>query len=214
MHLPRPRIPTRWQMKCRRSDAKRGRARGVDISSCRQRQRRGEDSRRVWEGGHSRQQCRRHARRITYCAHGGRRQDTGIEYQPQRRIPRHLRAFQPVHDQARTRRIINISSVIRLIGNAEQCNYTWRARRKRLALQSAARVASAALPSTPSRRASSETDMTAELKPELREGLAQLDSFWAVWHRRRRCWSGALYLASRSPYVTSKVLTVDGSMVM
>ena len=59
-----------------------------------------------------------------------------------------------------------------------------------------------------------ETDMTNELKPELREGVLKQIPL-GVFGQAEDIAGGALYLAAASGrYVTGQVLTIDGGMVM
>jgi 3-oxoacyl-[acyl-carrier protein] reductase len=125
------------------------------------------------------------------------------------------RAFSRAMIKARSGRIINISSVIGLIGNAGQCNYAASKAGLIGFTQSAAReLASRGITVNAIAPGFIETDMTAELKAELREGLLKqipLGSFGTGDDIA----AAALYLASPAArYVTGQVLTVDGGMVM
>ena len=115
----------------------------------------------------------------------------------------------------RSGRIINISSVIGLIGNAGQCNYSASKAGLIGFTQSTAReLASRGITVNAIAPGFIETDMTAELKPEMREALLKqipLNCFGSA--EDIAC--AALYLASPAArYVTGQVLTVDGGMVM
>ena len=115
----------------------------------------------------------------------------------------------------RSGRIINISSVIGLIGNAGQCNYSASKAGLIGFTQSTAReLASRGITANAIAPGFIETDMTAELKPEMREALLKqipLNCFGSA----EDIAGAALYLASPAArYITGQVLTVDGGMVM
>ena len=125
------------------------------------------------------------------------------------------RAFSRAMLKQRAGRIINVASVIGLMGNAGQCNYAASkggliAFTKSTAKEFGARgiTVNAIAPGF------TETDMTAELKPEMKEVILKqipLGSFGQA----EDIASAALYLAAASGrYVTGQVLVVDGGMVM
>jgi 3-oxoacyl-[acyl-carrier protein] reductase len=125
------------------------------------------------------------------------------------------KAFSRAMIKARTGRIINISSVIGLIGNAGQSNYAASKAGLIGFTQSCAReFAGRGITVNAIAPGFIETDMTAELNEALRAeilkkiplgSLGQADDIAAA----------ALYLAAASGrYVTGQVLTVDGGMVM
>jgi 3-oxoacyl-[acyl-carrier protein] reductase len=125
------------------------------------------------------------------------------------------KAFSRAMIKARTGRIINISSVIGLIGNAGQSNYAASKAGLIGFTQSCAReFAGRGITVNAIAPGFIETDMTAELNATLRGeilkkiplgSLGQSDDIAAA----------ALYLAAASGrYVTGQVLTVDGGMVM
>ena len=125
------------------------------------------------------------------------------------------KAFVRAFIKQRSGRIINISSVIGLIGNAGQCNYSASKAGLIGFTQSTAReLASRGITVNAIAPGFIETDMTAELKPEMREALLKqipLNCFGSA--EDIAC--AALYLASPAArYVTGQVLTVDGGMVM
>ncbi len=115
----------------------------------------------------------------------------------------------------RSGRIINVASVIGLIGNAGQCNYA----ASKAALigftKSAAReFASRGITVNALAPGFIETDMTSGLKQELRDELLKripLNCFG----QPDDIAGAALFLAGpASRYITGQVLTVDGGMVM
>ena len=125
------------------------------------------------------------------------------------------KAFVRAFIKQRSGRIINISSVIGLIGNAGQCNYSASKAGLIGFTQSSAReLASRGITVNAIAPGFIETDMTAELKPEMRDALLKqipLNCFGSA----EDIASAALYLASpEARYVTGQVLTVDGGMVM
>ena len=125
------------------------------------------------------------------------------------------KAFVRAFIKQRSGRIINISSVIGLIGNAGQCNYSASKAGLIGFTQSTAReLASRGITANAIAPGFIETDMTAELKPEMREALLKqipLNCFGSA----EDIAGAALYLASPAArYITGQVLTVDGGMVM
>jgi 3-oxoacyl-[acyl-carrier protein] reductase len=125
------------------------------------------------------------------------------------------KAFSRAMIKARTGRIINVSSVIGLIGNAGQCNYAASKAGLIGFTQSVAKeLASRGITVNAIAPGFIETDMTSELKPEMREAILKqipLGSFGSADDIA----GAALYLASPAArYVTGQILTVDGGMVM
>ncbi len=115
----------------------------------------------------------------------------------------------------RSGRIINISSVIGLMGNAGQCNYSAsKAALIGLTKSAAKEFASRGVTVNALAPGFIETDMTAALTPELREQLLQRIPLRSLGQPDDIA-EAALYLAGPGArYVTGQVLTVDGGMVM
>ena len=125
------------------------------------------------------------------------------------------KAFSRSMLKQRAGRIINIASVIGLIGNAGQCNYAASKAGLIGFTQSCAReLASRGITVNAIAPGFVETDLTAGLKEEARAALLKqipLGFLGAV----EDIAGAALYLASPAGrYVTGQVLTVDGGMVM
>jgi len=125
------------------------------------------------------------------------------------------KAFSRAMIKARTGRIINVSSVIGLIGNAGQCNYAASKAGLIGFTQSAAKeLASRGITVNAIAPGFIETDMTSDLKPEMRDAILKqipLGSFGSA----EDIAGAALFLAGPATrYVTGQVLTVDGGMVM
>ena len=115
----------------------------------------------------------------------------------------------------RSGRIVNISSVIGLIGNAGQCNYAAsKAGLIGLTQSTARELASRGITVNALAPGFIETDMTAALNEELRKEVLKkipLNSFG----QPEDIANAALFLAGPSArYITGQVLTVDGGMVM
>jgi 3-oxoacyl-[acyl-carrier protein] reductase len=112
-------------------------------------------------------------------------------------------------------RIINVSSVIGLIGNAGQCNYAASKAGLIGFTQSVAReLASRSITCNAIAPGFIETDMTAELSEEMRAELLKKIPLGTLGQTEDIA-GAALYLASPAArYITGQVLTVDGGMVM
>ena len=125
------------------------------------------------------------------------------------------KAFTPAFVKQRSGRVINVASVIGLIGNAGQCNYAASKAAligftKSLARELASRgiTANALAPGF------IETDMTAGLNEQLKADLLKSIPLKALGQPEDIA-NAALFLASPGArYVTGQVLTVDGGMVM
>jgi len=125
------------------------------------------------------------------------------------------KAFSRAFAKQRSGRIINISSVIGLIGNPGQSNYAASKAGLIGFTQSVAReFASRGVTANCIAPGFIETDMTSELSAELKANILKqvpMGKFGAADDIA----NAALFLASASAsYVTGQVLTVDGGMVM
>ena len=125
------------------------------------------------------------------------------------------KAFSRAMIKARTGRIINVSSVIGLIGNAGQCNYAASKAGLIGFTQSCAKeLAGRGITVNAIAPGFIQTDMTSELKEEMRAALIKQIPLGCLGEADDIA-GAALYLASPSArYVTGQVLTVDGGMVM
>ena len=126
------------------------------------------------------------------------------------------KAFSRALLKQRSGRIINISSVIGLIGNAGQCNYAASKAGVIGFTQVGARANSASRGITVNAIAPGfiETDMTAELSRGIEGSHHAADSAGQSGPAEDIA-DAALFLASPAArYVTGQVLTVDGGMVM
>ena len=125
------------------------------------------------------------------------------------------KAFSRAMIKARSGRIINISSVIGLIGNAGQCNYAASKAGLIGFTQSCAReFAGRGITVNAIAPGFIETDMTADLKEEMKAALLKQIPLGCLGQSEDIA-GAALYLASPAArYVTGQVLTVDGGMVM
>ena len=125
------------------------------------------------------------------------------------------KAFSRAMIKARTGRIINISSVIGLIGNAGQSNYAASKAGLIGFTKSCAReFAGRGITVNAIAPGFIETDMTAELNEALRAEILKKIPLGCLGQSDDIA-AAALYLAGVSGrYVTGQVLTVDGGMVM
>ena len=125
------------------------------------------------------------------------------------------KAFSRAMIKAQAGRIINLSSVIGLIGNAGQCNYAASKAGLIGFTKSVAReLASRSITVNAIAPGFIETDMTSGLKEEMRGALLKQIPLGALGQVEDIA-SAALFLASPAArYITGQVLTVDGGMVM
>ena len=126
-----------------------------------------------------------------------------------------IRAFSRAFIKQRSGRIINIGSVIGLIGNAGQCNYAAsKAALIGLTKSVARELASRGITCNVIAPGFIETDMTSVLSPELKAEIQKkipLNQLGAP----EDIAEAALFLASPGArYITGQVLAVDGGMVM
>jgi 3-oxoacyl-[acyl-carrier protein] reductase len=115
----------------------------------------------------------------------------------------------------RSGRIVNIASVVGLIGNAGQCNYGASKAGVIGFTKSAAReLASRGITVNAIAPGFIETAMTAKLGPEAREALSKQIPLGSLGQPDDVA-NGALFLASPAArYITGQVLSVDGGMAM
>jgi 3-oxoacyl-[acyl-carrier protein] reductase len=125
------------------------------------------------------------------------------------------KAFSRAMIKARSGRIINISSVIGLIGNAGQSNYAASKAGLIGFTQSCAKeLAGRGITVNAIAPGFIQTDMTSELKEEMKAALLKQIPL-GCFGEAEDIAGAALYLASPAArYVTGQVLTVDGGMVM
>jgi len=125
------------------------------------------------------------------------------------------KAFSRVMLKQRAGRIINVASVIGLIGNAGQCNYAAsKAGLLGFTKSMARELGSRSITVNAIAPGFIETDMTADIKPEMKtEMLKQIPL--GNFGQAEDVANAALFLASPAArYITGQVLTVDGGMVM
>jgi len=126
-----------------------------------------------------------------------------------------IRAFARAFLKQRSGRIINISSIIGLIGNAGQCNYAAsKAALIGLTRSVARELASRGITVNALAPGFIETDMTAALDEGVREQLLERIPLNCLG-RPEDIANAALFLAGPGArYITGQVLTVDGGMAM
>ncbi|HEY3861586.1 MAG TPA: 3-oxoacyl-[acyl-carrier-protein] reductase [Verrucomicrobiae bacterium] len=125
------------------------------------------------------------------------------------------RAFSRAFAKQRSGRIINISSVIGLIGNAGQCNYAAsKAGLLGLTMSMAREFGSRGITVNALAPGFIETDMTAALSAELKSELLKRVPLHSLGQAEDVA-EGALFLAGPGArYITGQVLAIDGGMVM
>ncbi len=125
------------------------------------------------------------------------------------------KAFTRAFLKQRSGRIINVASVIGLIGNAGQCNYAASKAALLGFTKSVAReLASRGITVNALAPGFVETDMTAGLTEEVRGGILKQIPLGSLGQPEDIA-NAALFLAGpASRYITGQVLTVDGGMVM
>ena len=125
------------------------------------------------------------------------------------------KAFSRTMIKARTGRIINVASVIGLIGNAGQCNYAASKAGLIGFTQSVAKeLAGRGITVNAIAPGFIQTDMTSDLKPEMRDAILKQIPL-GCFGEAEDIASAALFLAGPAArYITGQILTVDGGMVM
>ncbi|MBI3880011.1 MAG: 3-oxoacyl-[acyl-carrier-protein] reductase [Verrucomicrobia bacterium] len=125
------------------------------------------------------------------------------------------KAFARAFAKQRSGRIINVASVIGLIGNGGQCNYAAsKAGLIGFTKSAAKELASRSITVNALAPGFIETDMTAVLNEEMRTGLLKVIPM-NCFGKADDIADAALFLASPTArYITGQVLTVDGGMVM
>ena len=125
------------------------------------------------------------------------------------------RAFSRTMLKQRAGRIINITSVIGLMGNAGQCNYgASKAGLIGLTKSAAREFAGRGVTVNAIAPGFTETDMTAELKPEMKDLVLKQIPLGSFGQAEDIANAALFFAAASGRYVTGQVLAVDGGMVM
>jgi len=112
-------------------------------------------------------------------------------------------------------RIINITSIIGLIGNAGQTNYAAsKAGMIGLTKSLAKEVASRGITVNAIAPGYIQTDMTADLDPTIAEKLKQNIPLGALGESHHIADAALFFASDMASYITGQVLTVDGGLVM
>ncbi len=125
------------------------------------------------------------------------------------------KAFARSFLKQRAGRIINIASVIGLIGNAGQCNYAAsKAALIGFTKSAAKELASRGITVNAIAPGFIETDMTAVIKDDMKAELLKQIPLGALGHVDDIAHAAAFLASPAARYITGQVLTVDGGMVM
>ncbi|MBQ6919348.1 MAG: 3-oxoacyl-[Synergistaceae bacterium] len=117
--------------------------------------------------------------------------------------------------KARYGRIISISSVVGLIGNAGQCNYSASKAGIIGLMKSAAReYAARGITANVIAPGFIETGMTDILKPEVKEGILKSIPVGRIGNPEDVARAVLFFASEKNGYVTGQVLAVDGGMTM
>ena len=122
-----------------------------------------------------------------------------------------------IRDMAKARygRIINIASVVGLTGNAGQANYAAsKAGIIGLTKSTAREYAERGITANAIAPGFIETDMTAVLKPEVKEGILKSIPVGKIGSPEDVAKAVAFFASEASSYITGQVLAVDGGMTM